>query len=245
MADTLIAKLSGSEVIAVRPLSAVRKYGSPEQDPVAAGEELGVDVVLDGSIQRAGDRIRVTVRFVSVRDARAVWAESFDEKFTDIFSVQDAVSRRVAATLALRLSGDRAERLTRHYTEDAEAYLLYLKGQYFWNKFTPEGSRTAVGYFEQAVSRDPGYSLAYVGLANSYGVMGANGWLPPKDTFPKAGAAAKRALEIDDGLAEGHSALGGLRCSTSGTGRRPSGNSGAPSTSTRASPTRTGCIPTC
>jgi tetratricopeptide (TPR) repeat protein len=166
--------------------------------------------VLDGSIQRAGDRIRVTVRFVSVRDARPVWAESFDEKLTDIFSVQDAVSQRVAATLALRLSRDRAKRLTKHFTEDAEAYQLYLKGQYFWNKFTPEGGRTAVEYFDRAVARDPGYALAYVGMANSHGVMGVNGWLPPKDTFPQAEAAAKKALAIDDGLAEAHSALGAV-----------------------------------
>jgi len=208
MADTLIARLSSVESITVRPLSAVRKYDSPEQDPIAAGEQLDVDAVLDGNIQRAGERIRVTVRLVSVRDARPVWAGSFDEKFTDIFSVQDAVAQRVAETLALKLSGERAGRLTRHYTEDTEAYQLYLKGQFFWNKFTPEATKTAIGYFDQAIARDPNYALAHVGLGNAYGVLGVNGWLPPKDAFPKAEAAAKRALEIDDGLAEAHSSLG-------------------------------------
>jgi len=208
MADTLIARLSSAGEVAVRPVSAVRRFGGLEQDPVAAGKELKVDAVLDGTIQRTGDQIRMTVRLVSVRDGRPLWVESFDEKFTDIFAIQDAVSRRVAEALALRLGGEKAVRLTRHYTEDAEAYRLYLKGQYFWNKFTPEGAGTAVEYFNQALARDPSYALAYVGLANSYSVMGVNGWLPPKETFPKAEAAARKALEIDDGLAEAHSALG-------------------------------------
>jgi len=208
IAETLIARLNSIEDFAVRPLSAVRKYGNREQDTVAAGKELGVDTVLDGSIQRVADRIRVTVRLVSVQDAKPLWAASFDEKFTDVFSVEDAVSQRVAETLALKLSRERASRLTRHDTEDAEAYQLYLKGQYFWNKFTPEGVWTAAEYFNRAVARDPGYASAYVGLAHSYGVMGVNGWLPPKEAFPKAEAAAKKALGIDVGLAEAHSALG-------------------------------------
>src|SRR5215207_4367616 len=207
MADTLIARLGNSGDVTVRPISSVRRFGGLEQDPVAAGKELHVDAVLDGSIQRAGDRIRMTVRLVSVPDRKTLWAESFDERFTDIFAVQDAVSRRVAEALALKLGGEKAGRLTRHYTEDPEAYLLYLKGQYFWNKFTPEGARTAVEYYNQALARDPGYGLAYAGLAATHSVMGVNGWLPPKDTFPKAQAAAKRALEIDGGLAEAHVAL--------------------------------------
>jgi DNA-binding winged helix-turn-helix (wHTH) protein/TolB-like protein/tetratricopeptide (TPR) repeat protein len=207
MADTLIARLGSPGDVTVRPISSVRRFGGLEQDPVAAGKELQVDAVLDGSIQRAGDRIRMTVRLVSVPDGKTLWAESFDERFTDIFSVQDAVSRRVAEALALKLGGEKAVRLTRHHTEDPEAYLLYLKGQYFWNKFTPEGARTAVEYYNQALARDPGYGLAYAGLAAAHSVMGVNGWLPPKDTFPKAQAAAKRALEIDDGLAEAYAAL--------------------------------------
>ena len=211
MADTLIRRLSGSGKISVRPFSAVRKYSGLDQDPVAAGEELKVDAVLDGNMQRAGDRMRVTVRLVSVRDARQLWAGSFDEKFTDIFAVQDAVSHRVAEALALRLSGEEEGRLTKHFTEDAEAYRLYLKGEYLSNKFTPEGINTAIEYFTQAIARDPSYATAYASLAKSYGVMGINGWLPPKEAFPKAKAAATKALEIDGQLAEGHAALGATK----------------------------------
>lgn len=208
MADTLIAKLGSVSDISVRPVSAVRKYTGLDQDPIAAGEELKVDAVLDGNIQRVGDRVRMTVRLVSVRDARPLWAESFDEKFTDIFAVQDAIAQRVVAALALKLNSEKTGRLAKHYTEDAEAYQLYLKGQYFWNKFTPDGSTMAVEYFNQAIARDPGYALAYVGLANSYGAKGINGWSPPKDVFPKAKAAARKALEIDDTLSEAHAAFG-------------------------------------
>ncbi|MCM3871094.1 MAG: winged helix-turn-helix domain-containing protein [Pyrinomonadaceae bacterium] len=208
MADTLIRRLSGSGKITVRPFNAVRKYSRLDQDPVAAGEELKVDAVLDGTMQRAGDRMRVTVRLVSVTDARQLWAGSFDEKFTDIFAMQDAVSQRVAEALALRLIGKDAERLTKHFTEDAEAYRLYLKGEYLSNKFTPEGSNTAIEYFSQAIARDPSYATAYASLAKSYGIMGINGWLPPKEAFPKAKAAATKALQLDDQLAEGHAASG-------------------------------------
>lgn len=208
MADTLIARLSASGKISVRPFSVVRKYSGLEQDAVTAGEELKVDAVLDGNIQRSGDRMRVTVRLVSVRDSRQLWAGSFEEKFTDIFAVQDAVSQRVAEALALRLSGEEAGRLTSHSTEDAEAYRLYLKGEYLSNKFTPEGANTAIEYFNQAISRDPSYARAYASLAKSYGVIGINGWLPPKEAFPRAKAAATKALEIDDQLAEGHAVLG-------------------------------------
>jgi DNA-binding winged helix-turn-helix (wHTH) protein/TolB-like protein/Flp pilus assembly protein TadD len=211
MTDTLIRRLSGNGKISVRPFSVVRKYSGLDQDPVAAGEELKVDAVLDGYIQRAGDQIRVTVRLVSVKDARQLWAGSFEEKFTNIFSLQDVVSHRVVEALALKLNGEDTGRLTKHFTEDAEAYRLYLKGEYLSNKFTPEGSKTAIEYFNQAIVQDPSYAMAYASLSKSYGIMGSNGWLPPKEAFPKAKAAATKALEIDDQLAEGHAVLGATK----------------------------------
>ncbi|MGH9902375.1 MAG: tetratricopeptide repeat protein, partial [Pyrinomonadaceae bacterium] len=207
MADTLITRLGNSREVIVRPLSSVRKYVSLEQDPQAAGRELGVESVLDGSIQRWGDQVRVTARLVSVADGTSLWAGTFDEKFTGIFAVQDSISERVASALSLHLTGDEKRRLTRHHTENAEAYRLYLTGRYFLNKRTSEGFRTAIEHFTQAIEKDPRYAPAYVGLADSYQLQADYDLLPPSETSSKAKAAALKALEIDDTLAEAHASL--------------------------------------
>src|SRR6185503_8405521 len=128
MADTLIARLSNSGKLIVRPLSSMRRYGGLAQDPQAAGRELGVDSVLDGSLQRSADRIRLTARLINVADGASLWVGTFDEKATDVFAVQDAISERVAGALALSLSGEERQHLTKRYTENIEAYDLYLKG---------------------------------------------------------------------------------------------------------------------
>lgn len=190
LADTLIARLSNSREIIVRPLSSVRRYGGLEQDPQAAGRELGVESVLDGSLQRWGDRIRVTARLVSVADGASLWTETFDEKFTNIFAVQDAISERVTGTLALRLSSEEKKRLTKRYTENVEAYQLYLIGRYHWGKLTPTEVKKSIGYFQQAIEIDPAYALAYAGLAKAYTSLPITSDVPPKDAFPKAKAAA-------------------------------------------------------
>ena len=130
MADALITRLGRINQIIVRPTSAVRKYSAQQQDPVAAGQELKVESVLDGSIQKIGDRVRLTVQLVKVADGRHLWAEQFDEKFTDILAVEDAISARVAERLALKLSGEEQRQLAKRYTEIAEAHQLYLKGRY-------------------------------------------------------------------------------------------------------------------
>ena len=208
MADTLIAKLSRINQLTVRPTSAVRQYVRLEDEAARAGRELQVDSVLDGSIQKAGDRVRVTVRLVRPARGETLWTEQFDEKFTDIFTVQDAISGRVAAALALKLSGEERERLSKRETDDSEAYQLYLKGRYFWNKFTPADHLKAADYFNQAIARDPGYALAYSGLADTYAASAVNNWLSPREAFPKGKAAAQKALMIDDTLAEAHTSLG-------------------------------------
>ena len=208
MADTLIARLGGNREIVVRPLSSVRRFGNLEQDAVQAGRALDVEAVLDGSIQRWGDGIRVNVRLIRVADGTALWTGTFDEKSTGIFVVQDAISNRVASALAFQLSGEEQKRLTKRYTENVEAYGLYLKGRYHAARLTPPEIYKGISYFQQAVELDPNYALAYVGLARAYQTLPPASEFPPTEFFPKAKAAAQKALEIDDRLAEAHVVLG-------------------------------------
>ena len=211
MADTLIARLGGVGEVAVRPVSSVRRYTGLDQDAAQAGRELGVEAVLDGSIQRVGERIRVTARLVRVADGRQLWSGRFDEEFGDIFAVQDAICERVAAELALNLAGGRRESLTKHHTANADAYQLYLKGRYHWYKSTPADSMKAREYFQQAIDADPTFALAYSGLADFYGRSAALGHMRPEDGWPRHEAAVKKALELDPNIAEVYNSLAGLR----------------------------------
>jgi DNA-binding winged helix-turn-helix (wHTH) protein/TolB-like protein/tetratricopeptide (TPR) repeat protein len=208
MADTLITRLGGLGVVPVRPISSVRRYAGLEQDAAQAGEELGVEAVLDGSIQRAGERVRVTARLVRVSDGRQLWSGQFDEKFTDIFAVQDAICERVAGELALNLRGEKRERLSKNYTKNAEAYQLYLRGRYHVLKLTQSENQKGVSYIRRAIEIDPSYALAYFGLAHAYSSLALSGELPSTEWFPKAKAETQKALEIDDQLAEAHASLG-------------------------------------
>ncbi len=208
MADTLIARLGGNQEIIVRPLSSVRRFGNLEQDAQSAGRELGVESVLDGSVQRWGDKIRVNVRLVSTADGAALWSGTFDEKFTDIFVVQDAITQRVAAALALHLSGDEEKRLNNRGTENVEAYRFYLQGRYHALKLTPPEIRKGIEFYKQAIAADPGYALAFAGMAQAYTSLPITSDVPPNEAFPQAKAAAQRALEIDGQLAEARIVLG-------------------------------------
>jgi TolB-like protein/Flp pilus assembly protein TadD len=207
MADALITRLGNVGPVVVRPTSAVRKYTSLDQDPAAVGRELKVESVLEGSVQRAGDRVRVTVQLVGVQGGAPLWSGKFDEQFTDIFAVQDAISEHVAEALTLQLTGEERGRLNKRYTENTEAYVLYLKGRYYWNKRTREGTTKSLEFYDRAISLDPNFALAYAGLADSYYGL-SDQYLPPQEVMPKARAAAQKALEIDNDLAEAHVSLG-------------------------------------
>jgi TolB-like protein/class 3 adenylate cyclase/Tfp pilus assembly protein PilF len=207
MADSLIAKLSNIREIVVRSLNSVRKYSGLDQDPVAAGRELEVSSVLEGNVQKSSDRIRVSARLINVADGSSLWANTFDEKFTDVFAVQDAISQKVADALALRLSGEENKRLTRRFTENVEAYQLYLTGRYHWNKLTPPEITKSIEFFKKAIELDPTYALAYFGLADAYRSLAPTSEVPSKDTLPQAQAAATKALELDETLAEPHATL--------------------------------------
>jgi DNA-binding winged helix-turn-helix (wHTH) protein/TolB-like protein/Flp pilus assembly protein TadD len=208
MADTLITTLSNLSQVTVRPTSAVRKYTALEQDAVAAGREQKVDAVLDGSIQSQGDRIRVTVRLLRVADGAQLWAGRFDEKSTDIFVIQDSISKQVTGALTVQLTGMERELLTKHHTDNTEAYQLYLKGRYFLNKSTEEDFRKSIDYFQQALEKDPNYALAHAGLADSYAQLGSYGLIEMNESYPRAREELIRALELDEKLGEAQASLG-------------------------------------
>ena len=211
MADTLIARLSSIRDVVVRPISSIRKYADLKQDVLAAGRELGVESVLEGSLQRQGKRVRVTVRLLNVSNGASLWAGTFDDEMTDIFALQDAISERVAQALSLELSKEDQSRLVKHYTQSTRAYQLYLKGRYYWWKNSPEEFNKSRDYFHRAVEEDPSYALAYCGLNSFYGYGAAWGIMPPDEGWPKAEWAVTKALELDDQLAEAHLDLAALK----------------------------------
>lgn len=208
MADAVITKLGHSGKIVTRPTSAVQKYATMTQDSRTAGLEQGVDAVLDGRIQREGDRVRLTVQLTRVRDGVELWADAFDEKFTDVFTLEDEFSDRVARSIRLKLTGEDTGPLSKLSTRNVEAYEAYVRGRYFWNRRTEQAITKGLRYFQQAVALDPNFAEAHAGVADSYALLGLYGLLPPKEAFPPAEDAAKKALAINDDLAEAHATLG-------------------------------------
>jgi TolB-like protein len=213
MADALITRLGGLKHVNVRPTSAVLKYNRLEQDPVAAGGELSVEAVLEGSIRESGDMVRVTVQLVSVETGVPVWTDKFDESAANVFAVEDRVSARLAEALTISLTGEEKERLSKRYTENFEAYQEYLKGRFYANRRTPETLKTGIQHFNRAIELDPNFALAYVAIADSYVLLGLRAYsaLSPHEAMPRAKSAALKALEIDDGFAEAHSSLGQVK----------------------------------
>lgn len=206
MADAF-TKLSNLRQLTVRPTSAVLKYDGAQTDLAGVAREQQVDAVLEGSFQRTSDRLRVTVQLVRSSDGVPLWAESFDERFTDMFAVQDAISARLAHALQLKLSSDEEGRLTKRHTQSAEAYQLYLRGRYHWNRRTSEGMHKAVEYLTQAVRLDPTYALAHAGLADAYALLPEYTNNHLNESSARARAAALEALRIDDTLAEAYVSL--------------------------------------
>ncbi len=205
LADALITKLSSLKQVVVRPTNAVRNYGS--HDPVSAGRELGVDVVLDGNVQLIGQQIRVTVQLVSVRDGRLLWGDKFDGKFTDIFALQDAISDQVARKIEPGLTGEEIKLVAKRYTADPEAHKAYVTGRILWNRRTGPDIKESIKYFNEAIERDPNYALAYAGLADANSLLADYIAATPKESYEKAQAAALKALELDENLAEAHTSL--------------------------------------
>ncbi len=202
---TRLAKIADLKVIS--RTSTQHFKSSPDNLPQIA-KQLGVANILEGSVQKASDQVRVNVQLINAASDAHLWAETYDRKLTDIFGVESDIAKTIADALQARLTGSEKTAIAKRPTANSEAYELYLKGRFFWNKRTGPDLRKAIGYFDQAISKDPSYALAYAGLADSYLLLPAFGAASPQDSIPQAKAAAKHALELDDSLAEAHASSG-------------------------------------
>ena len=182
-------------------------FKGKEVDIEEIGQKLRVENVLEGSVQVAGDVLRVNAQLISVKDGYNLWSGKFDRRLEDVFSIQDEIAREIVKALKLKLLGEEETQLAKKYTENLEAYNLYLQGRYFWNKRDRENVYRSIAYFEKALEKDPNYVLAYTGLADSYIILGNNAIIPPGEAYPKAREFALKALEIDSRLGEAHTAL--------------------------------------
>lgn len=210
MAATLINKLSGIRQIIVRPLSVVSRYQDLDMDSVTAGRQLGVDYVLEGSLQKIAEKTRANVRLLDVKDGSAVWTDVCDEQCSTIFELQDAIAERITSGLAIELTGEETKRLARHHTESTEAYEAYMWGRYFLHKRTRQDTEKSIQYFEQAIKLDSDYAPAYAILAETHLSLAKLKARLPEEVMPRAKAAAEKALAIDDTLAEAHAVLGSI-----------------------------------
>ena len=190
--------------------STVFRYKAREIDPQAIGRELNVRAVLTGRMMQSGSSLRIGTELVDVATGSLLWGAQYDRKPGDIFAVQDEISNEISEKLRLQLTRAEKKRLRKRHTENDEAYRLYLKGRHYWNKWTEDGFYKAIEQFQQAIAIDPGYALAYAGLADSYVLLGWNSYLPPKAAFPKGKAAAKIALQLDPDLAQAHTPVAAL-----------------------------------
>lgn len=213
MSDAIALKLGGLQSPTILPSSSVFKYAGHDVEARAAGRELGVEAVLEGAVQRAGDRVRVTSQLVGVGDGRVLWSGKFDAQRNDIFSVQDSISEQVAEAILPRLTTVERDRLAKQYTRDTEAYQAYMTGVYFWNKRSKQDVTKAIDYFQQAIQKDPNYALAYAGLSDCYylSVINLYDIIPPAEASVKEEASAFKALELDHTLSQAHLAMASVK----------------------------------
>lgn len=207
MADTLITKLSSLSGLVVRPTSSVAGLAGAGVDALTAGRQLQVDHVLEGSLQRDGGRVRVSVRLLRVADGQPLWAQVLDEEGRDLFELQDAISARVAARLAPGFSAEEGRRLARRHTASVEAWEAYVRGRYLFERERPRNLRAALAEFEHATELDPGFALAHAGITHAWAPLLTWGWAANTEGLEAAQAAAFRALSLDDRLAEVHTAV--------------------------------------
>jgi TolB-like protein/Tfp pilus assembly protein PilF len=208
--ESIINLLSGLPGIRVMARSTVFRYKDKPLDPRSVGRKLNVQAVLLGRVLQRGDSLVVGAELVDVQNGWHLWGEQYNRRLSDIFAVEEQISREISEKLRLRLTGEDRTKLAKRYTESTEAYQDYLKGRFHWNQMSEEGLKKSIEYFARAIQRDPNYALAYAGLSDSFGLLGFFGLTPPSVAMPKAKEAALRAIELDDALAEAHAALAGV-----------------------------------
>jgi eukaryotic-like serine/threonine-protein kinase len=207
LAESLIYRLSQLPNLKVSPTSSVFRYKGRGTDPKKVADELGVDSVLTGRVTQRGDNLTISVELVDVRNNKSLWGELYERKMSELLATQQDIAAEIASKLQLKLSGEDKKGISKRYTNNDEAYQLYLKGRYHFAKRSQEDLLKGIDYFQQAIKLDPNFALAYAGIADSYKTMVKNGGLSPKEAIPLARTSAKRALEIDPELAEAHASL--------------------------------------
>jgi TolB-like protein/Tfp pilus assembly protein PilF len=212
MTEELINRLSNIKELKVPARTSVFTFKGKAEDIREIGRKLDVEKVLEGSVRKEDSQLRITVQLINVSDSYHLWSETFDRELTKVFAIQDEIALTIADKLKFTLLSDEKARLVKRSTENLEAYNLYLLGRYFLNKASAEEDfNKVIGYFEQALEKDPSYALAYVSQAICYSLFCLGGYLAPKESYPKAIEAAKKALELDEELGEAHASLGYLK----------------------------------
>jgi TolB-like protein/Tfp pilus assembly protein PilF len=205
--DEILARLAKIADLKVISRTSTQRYKSSPDDLPQIAKRLGVSNILEGSVQKTADRVRVTVQLIHAASDAHLWGETYDRSLTDVFAAESDIAKAIADTLRAKLTGSEQHALTARPTENTEAHQLYLRGRYFWNKRTGADFKKAIDYFNQAIEKDPNYALAYGGLADAYVLLPAYAEASPKDSLPQAKAAAAKALELDSTLGEAHATL--------------------------------------
>ncbi len=210
LSEEIINTLVKVEGLKVVSRNTAFQFKDKHVDATQVGRELNVQSILEGSIRKAGNRLRISIRLINISDGFLRWTENYERELQDIFAIQDEIAREVVRNLQVKLVGESHEGLIKKYTDNVDAYNAYLKGRYYWNKRTVENLQKSIGHYNEAINIDPNYALAYAGLADTYTILGIYGARPPLEVMPKAMQAAQKALQIDDNLAEARVSLGCL-----------------------------------
>jgi serine/threonine protein kinase/Tfp pilus assembly protein PilF len=207
MTDDIITKLTKLQDLKVISRISVMRYKNTDKDIREIGQELSVNTILQGSVQKSGDYIRVNAQLINVEDGFHLWAETYDRELKNVFEIQSDLAENIAKALKTNLTIEEIQGLSKNPTNDLEAYNIYLMGRHFWNMRTEEGFQKSLEQFQKAIKKDPSYALAYTGIADYFNLIGYYDLVPPREAFPRAKKAAEKAIDLDETLAEAHTSL--------------------------------------